>query len=213
MEWIKEHIWHLILAVLALFLLGGIVINSRPEPTEQTLPELVSSSTSQSSIIKQSQETSSTSSNRIMVDVKGAVKKPGVYELPADSRVTDAIDLAGGFTAEANQKSVNLAKKLTDEAVVYVASQGEPIDDVGQEASAQGQGDLSGQSSGESDKINLNTATSQELQTIPGIGEKRAQDIIDYREEKGGFTSVDELKNISGIGDKTYEKLKDEVEV
>lgn len=213
MEWIKEHIWHLILAVLALFLLGGIVINSRPEPTEQTLPELVSSSTSQSSTIKQSQETSSTSSNRIMVDVKGAVKKPGVYELPAESRVTDAIDLAGGFTAEANQKSVNLAKKLTDEAVVYVATQGEPIDDVGQEASAQGQGDLSGQSSGESDKINLNTATSQELQTIPGIGEKRAQDIIDYREEKGGFTSVDELKNISGIGDKTYEKLKDEVEV
>ncbi|MGT2948759.1 helix-hairpin-helix domain-containing protein [Streptococcus devriesei] len=154
----------------------------------------------------------SQASSTMMVDVKGAVKNQGVYSLPAGSRVNDLIEKAGGFSEKADRKSVNLAQKLQDEAVIYVASIGENISVVGnpqKEAANQG---ASSQSAAH-DKINLNTASLADLQTISGIGEKRAQDIIDYRETNGGFQSIEDLKNISGIGDKTFEKLKDLVSV
>ena len=149
------------------------------------------------------------SQEKIMVDVKGAVRQAGVYELPVGSRVYDAVQKAGGMTDEANSQSVNLAQKLEDESIVYVAKNGEEIAPV---ASASA-GTTSGEQQSKDGKVNLNTATEAELQTISGIGQKRAQDIIAYREEKGKFQSVDELKNVSGIGQKTLEKLKEHVTV
>ena len=149
------------------------------------------------------------SQEKIMVDVKGAVRQAGVYELPVGSRVYDAVQKAGGMTDEANSQSVNLAQKLEDESIVYVAKNGEEIAPV---ASASA-GTTSGEKQSKDGKVNLNTATEAELQTISGIGQKRAQDIIAYREEKGKFQSVDELKNVSGIGQKTLEKLKEHVTV
>lgn len=151
------------------------------------------------------------SSQEIMVDVKGAVQQPGVYNLKMGSRVTDAIAAAGGMTEEADTKSINLAAGLDDEAVVYVARAEENISVLDE---GQGQGNqASPKSQQEKGKINLNKATSEELQTISGIGAKRAEDIINYRESKGGFQSVDDLKNVSGIGDKTLEKIRDSVYV
>ncbi|KXT76889.1 Late competence protein ComEA, DNA receptor [Streptococcus sp. DD12] len=161
-----------------------------------------------------SQSGQSSSEGTLVVDVKGAVKQPGVYELAYGSRVTDAIKKAGGFQANANQKSVNLAQKLQDEAVIYVASQGEAVSEVISASTGTASETNTVISIDASDKkINLNTATVADLQTISGIGQKRAQDIIAYRDSKGGFTSVDDLKEVSGIGDKTFEKIKDAVTV
>ncbi len=153
--------------------------------------------------------TSQTESTKIVVDIKGAVKNEGVYELSAGSRVTDVVKLAGGFTDEADKKSVNLAEKLSDEAVIYVAKEGEEVPSVTNTTQA----NSGAETEASTDKINLNTATLEQLQTISGIGAKRAQDIIDYREANGGFSSVDDLTNVSGIGEKTLEKLKSEVTV
>ena len=124
----------------------------------------------------------------------------------------DLVKKAGGFTDDADKKSVNLAEKLADEAVVYVAKIGEEVTPASTPSQAKPT-TASGVQGDDSAQINLNTATTEELQTISGIGAKRAQDIIDYRDANGGFSSVDDLKNVSGIGDKTLEKLKSEVTV
>ena len=141
----------------------------------------------------------------ITVDVKGAVKQPGVYELRSNSRVHDAIHKAGGMTTDANSQSVNLAQKLSDEAVIYVAKEGEDVPALGSSESSA----TSSASAEKTGKVHLNRATETELQTVSGIGQKRAQDIIAYREANGPFRSVDDLKNVSGIGEKTLEKLRD----
>lgn len=139
----------------------------------------------------------------IIVDVKGAVQKEGIYELKEGQRINDLIHLAGGFLPEADPKSVNLAQKLSDEAVVYVAKHGENVSVITSPSATS--------ASATSDKVKLNTATLSDLQTITGIGAKRAQDIIDYRDANGGFKSLEDLKNVSGIGDKTFDKIKEEL--
>lgn len=156
---------------------------------------------------------SKTESDKIFVDIKGAVRKEGVYELTSGSRVTDVVKLAGGFTDDADKKSVNLAEKVADEAVIYVARVGEEVTPASTPSQAKNTAPSGAQQDADSAQINLNTATLEELQTISGIGAKRAQDIIDYRDNNGGFSSVDDLKNVSGIGEKTLEKLKAEVTV
>ena len=144
----------------------------------------------------------------VTVDVKGAVKKPGVYQLKSRSRVQDALLKAGGMTDEADLKSINQAQKLVDEAVVYVAKVGENVVDVTTNTNAS-----TSTSQAKAGLVNLNTATEADFQTISGIGQKRAQDIIAYREANGKFKSVDDLKNVTGIGAKTLEKLKEYVTV
>ena len=157
-------------------------------------------------------EATDTQREQVTVDVKGAVTKPGVYTLKASARVTDAIKAAGGMTEDADAKSVNLAASLSDEEVIYMASKDENVSVVGQSDSGAAS-DKGGKTSQKDGKINLNTATSEELQTISGIGAKRAEDIIAYRESHGGFQSVDDLKNVSGIGDKTLEKIRESIYV
>ena len=142
----------------------------------------------------------------ITVDVKGAVKSPGIYDLPIGSRVNDAVQKAGGLTEQADSKSLNLAQKVSDEALVYVPTKGE-------ESASQQAGSGTASSTSKEKKINLNKASLEELKQVKGLGGKRAQDIIDHRESNGKFKSVDELKKVSGIGTKTIEKLKDYVTV
>ena len=142
----------------------------------------------------------------ITVDVKGAVIAPGIYDLPVGSRVNDAVQKAGGLTEQADSKSLNLAQKISDEALVYVPTKGE-------EAASQQTASGTASSTSKEKKVNLNKASLEELKQVKGLGGKRAQDIIDHREANGKFKSVDELKKVSGIGAKTIEKLKDYVTV
>lgn len=207
-----------LVGVSGLFLATCLVVVRLMRPkTQTTFSTLASQSTSlvasSSSTATSSSSTAKPASGTIVVDVKGAVQKEGIYTLKEGSRVSDAIAKAGGLTQEADKKSINLAQKVTDEAIIYVAKTDENISVVSQ-ASASTSGNSSATStSSQSDKINLNTASLEDLKKISGIGDKRAQDILDYRDSQGGFKSVDELTNVSGIGEKTLEKLKNDVTV
>ena len=211
----KQYKIALGLGLLGVIAAGFILLQGRDQggTDVQQLTEQTSSSSSymneksnKSNEISQAE----TEDRLVTVDVKGAVKKPGVYQLQSNSRVHDALEKAGGLTDEADLKSVNQAQKLSDEAVVYVAKVGENAVDVTTSAPASA---TSGTGQTKSALVNLNTATEADFQTISGIGQKRAQDIIAYREANGRFKSVDELKNVSGIGAKTLEKLKEYVTV
>ncbi|HWO97945.1 MAG TPA: helix-hairpin-helix domain-containing protein [Bacillus sp. (in: firmicutes)] len=140
---------------------------------------------------------------QVIVDVKGEVQKPDVYEMRQGDRITDAIKSAGGFTERADQNQVNLAGKLKDEMVIYVPKKGEipslPLLPLQQQESA--------------DLVNINSASSEELQSLPGIGPAKAEAIITYREEQGGFQKKEDLMNVSGIGEKSFEKIKEHIAV
>ena len=202
-EKIKEYKFFLALTAIGL-LLGGYFLFHRPQSSASTIPDLYQSSSSTSS--KEKVQTNSSKEEKTATYVSdAAVKQPGVYELRSNSRVHDAIYKAGGMTADANSQSVNLAQKLTDEAVIYVAKEGEDVPVLGSSESPA----TSSAPAEKTGKVHLNRATESELQTVSGIGQKRAQDIIAYREANGPFRSVDDLKNVSGIGEKTLEKLRD----
>lgn len=140
----------------------------------------------------------------LVVHVAGAVAKSGVYRLPPGSRVADAIAAAGGPAAEADVDSLNLAQPLVDGQKVWVPKKGE--------APAPGAGGVSAPGGGAmpaGGKVNINTAGLAELDTLPGIGPSLAQRIIDYRAAHGPFRSLEDLKNVSGIGEKRFDELKD----
>ena len=200
-----------IILVMIIGFFAWLNVTKTTADAQNDLPALSTtfSTSSSASDLKTERSSSQTETQKMFVDIKGAVKNEGVYELSNGSRVTDVVKLAGGFTEDADKKSVNLAEKVTDESVIYVAR----VDENVAPATTNSQSNGSAQQEESSDKINLNTATLAELQTISGIGAKRAQDIIDYRDANGGFSSVDDLANVSGIGEKILEKLKSEVTV
>ncbi|HEL9642666.1 TPA: helix-hairpin-helix domain-containing protein [Streptococcus suis] len=210
-EMLKEYKWQIALPAVASLLLTTFLIFSQPAKSDQTgltdFPQTEQTSNS-SELVEETSTEVSEKPSQLVVDVKGAVAKPGLYTLAAGARVNDAVDAAGGLTSQADPKSINLAQKLSDEAVVYVASKDENISVV---ASTTASSAMSQE--GNESKVNLNTATEADLQTISGIGAKRATDIIAYREANGGFKSVDDLNNVSGIGDKTMESIRPYVTV
>ncbi len=136
-----------------------------------------------------------------VVHVDGAVIHPGVYSLAPGSRVQQAIDGAGGYAPDAQTTSINLAAVIEDGQKIYVPKQGEVLPQA--PASSGGSGSL----------IDINTAAMDMLVSLPGIGEDRARAIIAYRDANGGFKTIEELQNIEGIGQATYDKLKDLVTV
>lgn len=210
-EKIKEYKIIVICAGLGLALGGFFLL----KPTSQTPVKetnlqadvaAVSKETSTEKEVKKEEKDEPLEQDLITVDVKGAVKSPGIYDLPVGSRVHDAVQKAGGLTEEADSKSLNLAQKISDEALVYVPTKGE-------EATSQQAASGTSPSTSKEKKVNLNKASLEELKQVKGLGGKRAQDIIDHRGANGKFKSVDELKKVSGIGAKTIEKLKDYVTV
>ena len=150
----------------------------------------------------------SSSAAEVYVDVDGAVVRPGVYRFKDGARVSQAIDAAGGLTAEADVTGLNRASKITDGQKIYVPTVGEQQADAadggadGGAVSTPGTGSWSG-------LVNINTASAAELQTLSGIGPSMAQSIIDERTQNGAFASVDDLMRVSGIGEKKLAKIKD----
>jgi competence protein ComEA len=157
--------------------------------------------------------------SKVMVDVKGAVKSPGVYEVKSGMRVVDAIEMAGGMTKSADRKNINLAMQLTDQQVVYIPLKGEIKDsDPSQlnSAATSGKSMTSGTASSANSTeqvVNINTATKEELLTLNGVGDKKADQIINYREQQGEFKTIEDLKQVQGIGDKIFEGLQDSITV
>ncbi|WP_394879271.1 helix-hairpin-helix domain-containing protein [Clostridium perfringens] len=164
----------------------------------------------------------SLSEEKIIVEIKGEVKKPNVYELKNGSRIYELIEEAGGPTDEADLSNINRALYLSDGQCIVIKN----INDVESEEAnlneflnAEVTNSIPTNSSGdkgeknESSVININTASKETLMTLNGIGESKAQAIIDYRDEIGGFKSVDDITNVSGIGEKTLEKIKDKISI
>jgi competence protein ComEA len=142
---------------------------------------------------------------RVFVHVAGAVRRPGVYTLRAGARVADAVERAGGPRAAADLSLVNLAAKLEDGRQVLVPRRGPPATVAGASGTAAPGAPTA--------PVNLNTATLEQLDTLDGVGPATAQKILDYRQEHGGFSAIDELSQVSGIGEKRMAALRDHVTV
>lgn len=200
---LKKHINLVLGAGLLLLILFGVFIyiniNSHPETviSPEQMPmikdEVIDSETEKN-------ENKAETSDSIMVDVQGSVKRPGVYEMNNGDRVIDVIRKAGGFLEEAEARSVNQAEKIADEMIIYVAAKGEEIHPLS-----------SNMGNDKEDLLNINSADLSELQTLSGVGPSKAQSIISYREEFGPFKSVDQLLEVRGIGEKTIEEWKDKI--
>ena len=206
-EKIKEYKIIVICTSLGLLVGGFFLLKPAPQtPDNETNLQAEVAAVSKDSSTEKEEKEEPVEQDLITVDVKGAVKSPGIYDLPVGSRVNDAVQKAGGLTEEAASKSLNLAQKVSDEALVYVPAKGE-------EVASEKTGSGTASSTSKEKKVNINKASLEELKQVKGLGGKRAQDIIDHRETNGKFKSVDELKKVSGIGAKTIEKLKEYVTV
>ena len=200
--------------LVGLFAIGiiGIVIgliwpNLRPKRPIMQEESSISSSRLAEPIFSQQ----SSKPDKIYVDLKGAVKHPGVYALDQGSRVFDLLEMAGGLTEEAAERALNQAQLLVDQQSLYVPTMAEwEAESQGPQANVVGsQAALVSSPSPNSGKVNVNQADLSQLETLPGIGAKKAQAIIDYRTANGSFHSLEDLGKVKGIGPKMLEKLKD----
>lgn len=157
----------------------------------------------ETTMLAEKTEVSTTQETVIFVDIKGEVKNPGVYQMKVGDRVKDALDAAGGLTEEADSQKVNLAKRLEDQMVIVVPK-------VGEEAEAIPAGATSKEASKEG-KVNINTATVEELKTLKGVGEKKAEAIIEYRKKNGSFKTKEDLMKVRGIGKKLFESFEERI--
>jgi competence protein ComEA len=208
-EWLKERKLYLLVGiVLVLFFSYAYFSNSMPK--EEVLSEeswlqeedISGNRTSSEATVEEEPEAPVI----MMADIKGAVKKPGVYEVNSGERIVNLIEKAGGLQEDADPSAVNFAMKVSDEMVVYIPKKGEEVPGAGGVVALNNQPGSTGSGTG---KVNLNTATTNELETLPGIGPAKSSAILEYRESNGAFKTIEDLKSISGIGDKTFEKLKD----
>lgn len=210
-EQLRAAVALIVVAVLAATVVIVLAVRHRPVPVSAPLrPELTGLVTP-----------SASAAAVVTVDVEGKVQRPGLVELPPGSRVSDAIRAAGGLRPGAQLSGLNLARKVIDGEQLVV---GEPVpaganagaaasgaNGGGSGAAGSGAGSASAGAAGA--PVNLNTASLAQLDTLPGVGPVMAQRILDWRTAHGGFTAVDQLREIEGIGDKTFDRLKDLVVV
>ncbi len=182
-----------------------------------------------SGITKKTQEKEIKQENMYKVDIKGQVVTPGIYTMKESSRVIDVIEAAGGLTDNANTTVLNLSKKITDEMVIIVYSNEEVTNFAKTkeiEKQVQEQCNKNDENSLKNDAcicddnqitstilVSINTASVEELMTLPGIGEAKAQDIINYRNDNGLFQTIEDIKNVSGVGDSLFAKIKDYITI
>ena len=181
--------------LLILVGVGGLFSKKEESVEETTVVE--------TTVLAEKIEASTTQETVIFVDIKGAVKNPGVYQMKVGDRVKDAIDAAGGLTEEADSQKVNLAKRLEDQMAIVVPKVGEeaeeiPAGETRKEATKEG-------------KVNINTATVEELKTLKGVGEKKAEAIIEYRKKNGSFQTKEDLMKVRGIGKKLFESFQERI--
>ena len=153
---------------------------------------------------------------KVIVHVIGEVNNPGVVTLDEGTRIIDAINAAGGKTEEADLSKVNLAYIVEDGTQIYIPRINENLNEIELMSTEAGQSVITNEEkeeNGQETKVNINTANKEKLETLPGIGEATAQKIIDYRAANGKFKTIEEIKNVSGIGDAKFDNLKDKIVV
>ena len=182
---------------ILLILVGmGSLFSKKEESVEET-------TVVEMTVLAEKTEVSTTQETVIFVDIKGAVKKPGVYQMKVGDRVKDALDAAGGLTAEADSQKVNLAKRLEDQMVIVVPKVGEEAEEIPAGATSKEEA--------KEGKVNINTATVEELKTLKGVGEKKAEAIIEYRKKNGSFKTKEDLMKVRGIGKKLFESFEERI--
>ena len=194
----------LLVGVVALVMGGYFLLFHKVTPTSAMEPkqELV---TRKDEIKKSKTDSKTKEPQMIVVDVQGAVQKPGVYHVKDKAIVQEVIQAAGGFAANADMKQINQAKRAADQMQIYIPVKGErTITPASMNSSG-----------GSQDKkiVNINTATVDDFKDVTGIGPKKAEKVIAYREEHGQFKTLHDLTNVSGIGEKSLAKLKDQLTV
>lgn len=174
-----------------IIILIGVLIFSfnRPKEREDKSPSIVIEDTNRT---------------KIAVHIGGAVKRPGLYYIDSNCRVADMIQTAGGPTADADLDAINLASRVTDGAKIIVPSKMKSVNVTSTNDSNQ-----SSNASKSDGKININTASAKELEELPGIGKVLAERIVSFRETNGPFKSIEDIKKVSGIGEKKFEAIKD----
>ena len=157
-------------------------------------------------------ETTTMTPQNCYVDIKGEVLRPGVYEFSCESRMQEVIKKAGGFTEEADETKINLAQKISDQMQIIVPNvQSKQEGGVTEENSEKGNSSNTSPSNSKQGTVNINTATLEELQTIKGIGKKKAEAILQYRKEHGAFRTKEDLLQVKGIGKKALEAIESQV--
>lgn len=202
----KKYYWIVPFAVLGMFCLF-LLFGQKQKNTEIENEQLFSNQEKKSYSKVESKEQKRPTKQ--FVEIKGAVVKPGLYPIGNNTRLAEILQQAGGATAEADLKSVNLAQLVHDQDSFYIPNNGEAS--VNPVASANTTSSTPAQSN--EGLVDINTADVAKLQTLNGVGAKKAEKIVQYRTEKGNFKQIEDLKNVSGIGDKIYETLKDQITV
>ncbi|MCY8971950.1 helix-hairpin-helix domain-containing protein [Bacillus atrophaeus] len=206
MNWFYQH-KKIILTAGAAVIFIVILLNFPGAKKQEPVQQITASPETAGTRVQQQESKGDADGEKIIIDIKGAVKHPGVYELKTGDRVSQAIEKAGGINSEADEKQVNLAELLQDGTVVYIPSEGEePTQSANANASVQN-------GAGKEALVNINTASLEELQAISGVGPSKAEAIIAYREENGKFQAVEDITNVSGIGEKSFEKIKSAITV
>lgn len=174
------------------------------EGNEESIPDLENKKEDQNELERIEPE-------KIIIDLKGAVQSPGVYEMENNTRVIDCIEKAGGLLDSAEERAINLAKKLEDQMVIYIPTEGEDIENLEQIVESVSNNESTENKA--SPKVDLNKATKEELKSLNGVGDVKAENIVSYREDNGVFKEIEDIKDVSGIGESTFEKLKEQIEV
>lgn len=209
MKYIKDNKKILIILLIITLLIGGLIYFFRLDNKDKEDITYIETTT------KLVEETKANN----YVDVKGSVKKPGVYEFKENDRVIDAIKLAGGLTKNADTSNINLSKKLKSEMVIVINTKSElknnnnlTCDAVCTREVIEVNNCIETENK-TNNKININTADINKLTELDGIGESKAKTIIEYRTTNGLFKNIEDIKNISGIGESLYNKIKDKITV
>lgn len=222
MKFVRKHKGKLFIIIFVLFTLYTIYDTYSFETESEVKTK------KNETVTKKDKKEEKTKNETVLVDVKGEVNTPGVYELTSNNTVIDAINKAGGLTKISDTSNINLSKKLEDEMVIIVYSKAEiqkmeedkivcpPCNNACiTEEDEKAKLDEKEENTAETPmgKININTADETTLQTLDGIGETKAKAIIEYRNKNGNFKTIEDIKNVSGIGDSVYEKIKDNITV
>ena len=210
----QKIIFFMVLSIMIIFIIYYIYSTLYKDDFSFNANNIINNDLIETNLSDKNIFSENTLDNFIIVYICGAVKESKIVTLPENSRISDAIEAAGGLKEEADITNINLAYILEDGDKVYIPQKGEELQSESSASSTVQNSSYSNYSSTSiKNKVNINKASQVELETIPGIGPSTALKIIDYRKQNGKFKSIEDIKNVSGIGDAKYEKMKDYITV